>query len=140
MSENNINAVVESLIRGMDSLAASKTVVGEAIEVNDTTILPLVDVTFGVGAGAAVNDTRKNNSGGGGMAAKMTPSALIVVKDGVTHLVNIKNQSTVNKILDMVPEVVDKISNRNKKPEPFAPEEQDAMDHAFDDYEEGEKI
>jgi uncharacterized spore protein YtfJ len=135
MAENNINMVVDSLIRGMDSLAASKTVVGEAIEVNDTTILPLVDVTFGVGAGAALNETRKNNSGGGGMGAKMTPSALIVVKDGVTRLVNIKNQSSVNKILDMVPEIVERFSGK-KNEEPVEPEVQDAMDHAFDEYEE----
>ena len=67
------------------------------------------------------------------MAAKMSPSALIVIKDGVTRLVNIKNQSAINKILDMAPDMVDKFQHR-KDPQTVDPEVQDAMDHAFDDY------
>ena len=50
--ENQIQGVVESLLRGMDTVLSTKTVVGEATKVGDTIILPLVDVSFGVGAGA----------------------------------------------------------------------------------------
>ena len=49
---NNFQSTVESLFKGMDSFITTKTVVGETITVGDTIILPLVDVTFGVGAGA----------------------------------------------------------------------------------------
>ena len=41
---------VNSLFKGMDSFISAKTVVGEAIHVGDTIILPLMDVSFGVGA------------------------------------------------------------------------------------------
>ena len=51
-SENNFQSTVESLFKGMDSFITTKTVVGEAITVGDTIILPLVDVSFAVGAGA----------------------------------------------------------------------------------------
>ena len=51
-AENNFQSTVESLFKGMDSFITTKTVVGEAITVGDTIILPLVDVSFGVGAGA----------------------------------------------------------------------------------------
>ena len=51
-AENNFRTTVESLFKGMDSFITTKTVVGEAITVGDTIILPLVDVSFGVGAGA----------------------------------------------------------------------------------------
>ena len=52
MSENNMfNTTVESLFKGMDGFITTKTVVGDAIHVGDTIILPLVDVSFGVGAG-----------------------------------------------------------------------------------------
>ena len=49
---NNFKATVESLFRGMDGVISSKTVVGDAIHINGTIILPLVDVSFGIGAGS----------------------------------------------------------------------------------------
>ena len=52
---NDFSTSVESLLRGMDGVLSSKTVVGEAIHVNDSVILPLVDVQFGMGAGAFTN-------------------------------------------------------------------------------------
>ena len=77
-------------MHGMNTKLGSKTVVGEATKVGDTIILPLVDVSFGVGAGASDGD--KKNSAAGGFAAKMSPSAVLVIKNGQTKLVNIKNQ------------------------------------------------
>lgn len=52
MADNSFNNTVESLFKGMDSFITTKTVVGEAINIGDTIILPLVDVSFGVAAGA----------------------------------------------------------------------------------------
>ena len=105
-ADNNFKTSLESLFRGMDGFLTSKTVVGDAITVGDTIILPLVDVTFGVGAGTSSAD-KKNNSGGG-MGGKITPSAILVIKDGHTKLVNIKQQDAVTKVLDMVPDFVHK--------------------------------
>ena len=107
-NKNDFNETVASLFKGMDSFLSAKTVVGEAVHVNDTIILPLVDVSFGVGAGAFAGD--KKNNAGGGMGGKMSPSAVLVIQNGATKLVNIKNQDTVTKILDMVPDVVDRIT------------------------------
>ena len=109
-NKNDFNETVASLFKVMDSFLSAKTVVGEAVHVNDTIILPLVDVSFGVGAGAFAGD--KKNNAGGGMGGKMSPSAVLVIQNGATKLVNIKNQDTVTKILDMVPDVVDKITGR----------------------------
>ena len=52
MAENNFGYTVESLFNGMTNFMTTKTVVGEAIHIGDTIILPLVDVSFGMGAGA----------------------------------------------------------------------------------------
>ncbi|MEG1847497.1 MAG: GerW family sporulation protein, partial [Lachnospiraceae bacterium] len=112
MGDNNFTGVVDSLMKGMETFLSSKTVVGEATKVGDTIILPLVDVTFGVGAGASVND--KKNGSGGGMSGKMTPSAVLVIKNGQTKLVNIKNQDSVTKILDMIPDLVDKFTTKKE--------------------------
>lgn len=113
MAENNYKNTVESLFKGMDSVVSSKTVVGEAIHIGDTIILPLVDVSFAVGAGAFEGD--KKNKGAGGLGGKMSPSAVLVIQGGKTRLVNIRNQDTITKILDMVPDVMDRFSSGKDK-------------------------
>ena len=110
--ENQFQGVVEALLKGMDTVLSTKTVVGEATQIGDTIILPLVDVSFGVGAGAGNNSQKGSGSGVGGLGGKMTPSAVLVIKNGSTKLVNIKNQNTINKILDMVPDLVEKFTNK----------------------------
>ena len=106
--KENFQGVVEALLKGMDTVLSTKTVVGEATTVGDTIILPLVDVSFGVAAGAGSNGQKNSASGAGGLGGKMTPSAVLVIKDGNTKLVNIKNQDAVTKVLDMVPDFVNR--------------------------------
>ena len=108
MAENNFKGTVEALFHGMDAVVSSKTVVGDAIHIGDTIILPLVDVSFAVGAGAFNAD--KKEKGAGGIGVKMTPSAVLVIQNGHTKLVNIKNQDTMTKILDMIPDAIDKFT------------------------------
>ncbi len=115
--ENQFQGVVEALLTGMDTVLSTKTVVGEATQVGDTIILPLVDVSFGVGAGAGANGEKHSSSGAGGLGGKMTPSAVIVIKDGSTKLVNIKNQDVVTKVLDMIPDLVEKFTKPKDKAE-----------------------
>ena len=93
----------------MDGFLSAKTVVGEPVTVNDTIILPLVDVSFGVAAGAGTNENK--NKAAGGIGGKMSPSAVLVIHDGITRLVNVKNQDGLTKILDMVPDFVDRFAS-----------------------------
>ena len=112
-SNNNFKSTVEALFKGMDADVSSKTVVGDAIHINDTIILPLVDVSFGIGAGSSSAD--KKEKGMGGIGGKMSPSAVIVIQGGKTKLVNVKNQDTITKILDMVPDVVDRFTGKDER-------------------------
>ena len=102
---NNFSDVVTSLLGGVDHFLSTKTVVGEATQLGDTIILPLVDVSFGVGAGATAGEVK--NGGFGGVSGKMSPSAVLVIKNGQTKLVNVKNQDTVTKIIDMIYKDID---------------------------------
>ena len=115
MAENTFQNTVEALFRGMDSFITTKTVVGDAIHIGDTIILPLVDVTFGVGAGAFAENAK--NNGGGGMGGKISPSAGLVVTKNSTKLVNIKNQDAVTKILDMIPDLADRFTKKGSEDE-----------------------
>ena len=109
MAENNFTGVIDSLMKGMNAVLGTKTVVGDATQIGDTIILPLVDVSFGVGAGASASD--KKNGGGGGFS----------------KLVNIKNQDTVTKVLDMIPDIVEKFT----APKEEMIEDDAAVDIAF---------
>jgi uncharacterized spore protein YtfJ len=107
-NNNSFEKTVESLFKGMDSFITTKTVVGDAIHIGDTIILPLVDVSFGVGAGAFSGE--KKNNGGGGMGGKITPSSILVIQNGTTKLINVKNQDAMTKVLDMVPDIINKFT------------------------------
>jgi len=109
---NDFNSTVSSLFQGMDKFLTTKTVVGEPTKIGDTIILPLVDVSFGVGAGAFA-DGQKNN-GAGGLGGKMTASAVLVIQGGQIRLVNVKNQDTVTKVLDMVPDLIDRFQKKGE--------------------------
>lgn len=112
MSDNNIKNTVDSLLSGLDGLISSKTVVGNEIKVGDTTIIPLVDVSFGMGAGSSLAE--KKGKGIGGMSGKITPSSVLVIKDGSVRLVNIKNQDVITRIMDMAPELLDRFTSRKE--------------------------
>ncbi len=47
------------------------------------------------------------------MSAKITPSAMLIIQDGRTKVVNIKNQDAFTKILDMIPELINKVTNKS---------------------------
>ncbi|MCR4791917.1 MAG: GerW family sporulation protein [Lachnospiraceae bacterium] len=128
MSDIEKKEIVDSLIGGMDSILSSKTVVGNPVTIGDTTIIPLVDVSFGLAAGGG-NEKRNfsKNSSAGGMGGKVSPNAIIVIKDGTTRLLSVKNQDSITKIMDMVPEVIHRISKDKKG----GPEDDEIRDAAF---------
>ena len=102
--KNSISTVVKSLMDGAESVLTSKTVVGAPVRIGDQIIIPLSDVS---------NGTDHKDAGVGGFSAKMTPTAILIIKNGQTKVVNIKDQTAVTKLVDMIPDVVDKIRNRN---------------------------
>lgn len=112
MDKQNFDTTVNSLFSGMDHVLSSKTVVGEPQVIGDTIILPLVDISFGMGAGAfnaGAFNKEKGSSAGGGIGGKMSPSAILVIHNGQTKLVNIRDQDAITKVLDMVPDAVNKV-------------------------------
>lgn len=113
MAESNFNETVNALFKGMDGFISTKTVVGDVVKIDeDTYILPLVDVSFGMGAGAFGGNGKQR--AGGGMGGKITPNAVLVIQNGKTRLVSVKNQDNVTRILDAVPEILDRFK---KSPE-----------------------
>lgn len=127
MGENKFSETVGALFKGMDNFITTKTVVGDAVKFEDgTIILPLVEVSFGVAAGASLKDDKSSsnkNTAGGGLGGKISPSSVLVIQDGKARLVNVKNQDTVTKLIDMVPDLIDKF-----KKDPAKKSEEAALD------------
>jgi uncharacterized spore protein YtfJ len=133
--ESKLNNNLEVLLGQLEHFITTKTVVGEPIHIGETILLPLVDVSFGVAAGAAAaNNVKEKNkgkersvdgqsdTGAGGLGAKITPSAMLVIQNGTTQLINIKGQDSISKLIDMVPgfvsnfpDVLSKFTEKDKK-------------------------
>lgn len=111
---NNFDETVSALFKGIDGFVSSKTVVGEAITAGDAIIIPLVDISFGMGAGSFAQD--KKGNAGGGLGGKIQPTAVLVIKDGSTKMISVKNQDVATKIVDMIPDLIDKFHDKNKEP------------------------
>lgn len=112
----SFNETVSTLMKGMDGFMSTKTVVGEPMHVDGTIIIPLAEVSFGIGAGAF--EREKGSNGGGGMGGKIQPAALLVIKDGVSKLVSLKDNEGMSKILDLVPDIIGKLTSKKKKDAP----------------------
>ena len=127
MSTVGVNSSLETLFGRLEKFVSSKTVVGEPMTIGDVIIVPLVDVSFGLGAGAGSNYLDKSkkasdkeadattdkvnaDAGMGGMGAKITPSAVLVIINGTAQLVNVKNQDSLSKLIDMAPGIAAKLN------------------------------
>lgn len=104
---SSFNNSVGILFDKMEKFISSKTVVGEAIIVGDITIVPLVDVSVGLGAGARETENEKT---GLGLGVKITPTSMLIIQNGSVQLVDVKNPTSVNKLIDMVPGIVSKLN------------------------------
>lgn len=96
-------------------------------------IIPLVDVSFGMGAGS-FNGEKKRNCGGG-IGGKISPCAVLVIQNGITKMVSVKDQDHISKLLDMIPDYVDKFIkyvHEKQDPEYFAVREQAKTEAAKD--------
>lgn len=130
MAENKVATTVESLFGGMDKFMSSKTVVGEVVHIQDKIIIPFVDVSFGVGAGAW--DKTGKNGAAGAMSGKMNPTSVLVISDtGMKVLPLNPEQDLVSKIIDFVPELIDKFTKSDKKDA--------ALDETLEDVKEKEE-
>jgi uncharacterized spore protein YtfJ len=123
---NELSASLETLFSKLESFVTTKTVVSDPITVGDVILVPLVEVSFGVGAGAFA-DAKENkkdakDGGGGGLGAKITPSAVIVISDGTARVMNVNSGYAIDKLIDFAPDVISKLTSlfggKDKKAKP----------------------
>lgn len=129
MANNNTKELIQELFQGMDGFVQSKTVVGEPIKLGDTVLIPLMELSCGMASGAFVKENNKKGDGGAGaMSSKISPAAMLVIQNGRTKLIRVKNEDAFSKIIDMIPEAIDKITGGNKVSEEAESKGQEALD------------
>ena len=119
MSQNLPN-MLENTIAKIREMVDSNSVVGEPIVTQDgVTIIPISKISVGLGGGGSdfvsKNVNRQENPFGGGVGAgvKVTPVAFLVIKDGNVRMipVPVPANTTVDRIVEMIPDTLDKIAS-----------------------------
>lgn len=107
-----INDSLETLFTHLEKFLKTETVIGEPIIVGETTLIPIITVAFGCGGGGGGGKDEKGNDGMGtgvGVGAKISPDAVIVIREDAVTMLPVKNRSNIEKLVNMVPEIVKKI-------------------------------
>lgn len=109
----SFDQTVKALVEGIENHMSTKTVIGEPVTCGDTIIFPMADISFGIAAGSFNQEKKSNGTGGAGV--KMTPSAVLIIRNGTSKVINIKDKDSMNKLIDMLPDVLNKITGSKKE-------------------------
>lgn len=115
MQNINIGQQLGGVLESLQGILNTKSVIGEPSQFGDTIIIPLVDISFGLGAGSSAANEKGIVSGGGGGSAKVQPIAILVINNGNVQLVNVRESDGVNKLIDMVPGILSKFDFAKSK-------------------------
>ena len=127
--KNPLNDLMHTTMEKVREMADTNTIVGEPIITPDgVTLIPVSKISFGFGSGGGSygkNPNQEQFGGGSGAGVKIDPVAFLVVKDGVTRVlpVAVPPASTMDRIVDMIPDLLDKVEKYNDKKEAKKQEE-----------------
>ncbi len=111
--KNSISAMMEASMGKIREMVDSNTVVGEPITTADgVTLIPVSRLSFGFGCGGGDYGKQRDKLGAGAAAGvRVEPMAFLVVKDGVTRMLPVGTPAitTVDRIVEMVPQVMDRV-------------------------------
>lgn len=106
--------IMESMYEKLDHFLKTETVVGEPIEVGNVKLIPIITASFGLGGG--IGEEENSGGGGGGVGCKISPDAILVIKDNDVEMLPVKNKGSLDKLIEKVPSILEKIEkNREEK-------------------------
>ena len=119
MEKNHpLSELMATTLQQVRTVADANTIIGAPIHADGVTLIPVSRMSIGVGGGGTEFSTKKqpgndSNFGGGSAAsAKLEPVAFLVVRDGAVKLLPVAPPpaTTVDRVIETVPEVVDKVT------------------------------
>ncbi|MCI8649880.1 MAG: sporulation protein YtfJ [Anaerotruncus sp.] len=110
-----INGLIDSSLQNLRSLVNADTIIGEAITTPDgTVIIPVSKVSFGFASGGSDLPTNKLGElfgGGAGGGVSVQPIAFLVIQNGKVDLLPInETKTTADRVVNMMPDMVDKVT------------------------------
>ncbi|GAB4316271.1 MAG: GerW family sporulation protein [Candidatus Zixiibacteriota bacterium] len=109
---NNVMELLQGIIGELKVVAKSETVVGQPVTAGTRTVIPVTRISVGFGAGGGEDGKPEQGprfGGGGGGGAVIDPVAFLVLEDEKVSLLLTKKHSTIDKIVDVAPEIVNAI-------------------------------
>lgn len=149
-----IENLMMTAMTSLESMVDVNTIVGDMVTSPDgTVIIPVSKVCFGFAAGGSEFNTNKLNKfsenvklpfgGGSGAGVNISPVAFLTVKDGQIKLLNVNGTTSVDKLVDIIPDIVNKantlIERAIQKPKQVLKVEQ-SEDTSPDDIENWHKV
>lgn len=120
MSENNIKGMLDVTMDKLRAMVDADTIIGTPIVVGNVTLLPVSKVSFGFATGGSDFPNKNGQQlfgGGGGAGVTVHPMAFICINGDNVHMMPIYNElGTIDKAINMAPELIDKVKSLfNKK-------------------------
>ena len=122
VKKSQLNDLMQTAMEKVREMVDTNTIVGQPITTPDgVTLIPISKVSFGFGgAGGDYGKTQPKDFGGGSAAGvKIDPVAVLVIRDGVTRVmpVAVPPVSTLDRVVEMVPDLMDKVEKYFDKKE-----------------------
>lgn len=132
MIEHPINGLMSAAMESIKEMVDVNTIVGDAVQTPDGyVIIPISKVSFGLAAGGGeyggnidFSETKDKQpeektitpvkypfAGGSGAGVSISPVAFMVVGGGNIQLMPITNNTVAEKLVDLIPDVINKVNN-----------------------------
>jgi sporulation protein YtfJ len=119
MDNNPISELMQTTMDNVKNILKVDTVVGEPIITPDgITLVPISKISLGFGGGGVEFNSKKAGNdrpygGGNATGVKIEPIGFLVIKEGTVRMINVTPpaSNTVDRIIDMVPQVMDRVDN-----------------------------
>lgn len=114
-----INETIETLLKKAEDIAKSKTIIGDPLQIGEVTIIPISKISIGFGVGGGNSNKKEANGQGAGGGINIQPVAIISIYKNSSKLLMLSaKDQTVDKILDLVPNILDRlVPNKNNEEE-----------------------
>lgn len=119
MDNNPISELMQTTMENVKNVLKVDTVVGDPIVTPDgITLVPISKISLGFGGGGVEFTSKKTGEarpygGGNATGVKIEPIGFLVIKEGTVRMINVTPpaSNTVDRIIDMVPQVMDRVDN-----------------------------
>ena len=118
MEDNRINELMDSTVSRIRQLVDTNTIIGSPIQTPDgITVIPVSRVSFGFATGGSSGSKNVSFTGANGAGVKVEPMGFFVIKDGSCRMISVAPppSSSMERIVELVPDILDRIDGMTKK-------------------------